>query len=99
MMGHLVDTYHDVQMKGIDFLRNIYATAGLSIRPKTQLSKLELLKEVARAWGLNPEQILIRETSSIPHASYSDQSIARDQAQIITEALKQAVKKELLQAV
>lgn len=98
-MGHIVDTYHDVQMKGIDYLRNIYATAGLSIRPKTQLSKLELLQEVARAWGINPEQILIREATSIPHASYSDNSITRDHAQILTEALKQAVKKELLQAV
>ena len=33
MMGHTVDTYHDIQSKGIEFLRNVYASAGLSIKP------------------------------------------------------------------
>lgn len=28
--GHIVSTYHDIQSKGIEFLRSIYATAGLS---------------------------------------------------------------------
>ena len=30
MMGHTVDTYHDIQMKGFDFLRNIYSASGTS---------------------------------------------------------------------
>jgi hypothetical protein len=36
MMGHTVDTYHDIQMKGVEFLRGIYVASGLSIRPKTR---------------------------------------------------------------
>ena len=60
-MGHMVGTYYDIQMKGIDFLRNVYATSGLAIKPKTQVSKVEDLKEIIRAWGMNPEQLLTRE--------------------------------------
>jgi site-specific recombinase XerD len=35
MMGHTISAYHDIKMKGIEFLRNIYIASGLSIRPKT----------------------------------------------------------------
>ena len=61
MMGHTVDTYHDIQSLGIDKLRNVYAASGLAIRRKTQVSKLETLKEIIRAWGMNPEQYLTRD--------------------------------------
>jgi hypothetical protein len=60
MMGHTIDTYHDIQSIVIDKLRNAYAAAGLSIKPKTQVSKVEALKEIIRAWGMNPEQLLSR---------------------------------------
>jgi hypothetical protein len=33
MMGHTVDTYHDLQSKGVEFLPNLYASAGISIGP------------------------------------------------------------------
>ena len=46
MMGHTVDTYHDIQSIGIDKLRNVYASSGLSIRKKTQISKIDTLKEM-----------------------------------------------------
>ena len=60
MMGHTVDTYHDIQSIGIDRLRGVYVASGLAIRRKTQVSKVEALKEIIRAWGMNPEQILTR---------------------------------------
>jgi hypothetical protein len=34
MMGHKINTYNDVQMKGMEFLRNVYAASGLSISQK-----------------------------------------------------------------
>lgn len=49
MMGHRISTYHDVQMKGIEFLRGVYAASGISIKPKTRVSKIEALKEIIRA--------------------------------------------------
>ncbi|MCW4044778.1 MAG: site-specific integrase [Candidatus Bathyarchaeota archaeon] len=60
MMGHTVDTYHDIQSIGLDKLRNIYAASGLSIKQKTNISKIDALKEIIRAWGMNPEQLLTR---------------------------------------
>jgi len=48
-MGHKIDRYHDIEMKGVEFLRNSYISSGLSIRPKTRLSKIEALKETIRA--------------------------------------------------
>jgi len=66
MMGHKVSTYHDVKMKGIEFLRNIYNAAGLSVRPRTRVSKIDALKEIIRAWGMNPEELLTKQALSSP---------------------------------
>jgi hypothetical protein len=58
-------TYHDIQSLGIDRMRSIYAAAGLAIRKKTQVSKLDTIKEMMRALGENPEQYLSREALSM----------------------------------
>jgi integrase len=63
-MGHTLDTYHDIQSIGIEKLRNVYSAAGLAIRPKTQISKLEQIKEMVRALGMNPEQVLAKDALS-----------------------------------
>jgi hypothetical protein len=52
--------------KGIKYLRGIYMALGLSIRPKTRVSKIDALKEIIRAWGLNPEEILTRDALARP---------------------------------
>jgi len=96
-MGHKISTYHDIEMKGIDFLRNVYAASGLSIKLKTQLSKIGALKEIIRAWGMDPEEILTKRALTTPHRTYADTS-ARE-ADAVTElrkALKEMTRKELL---
>jgi integrase len=60
MMGHKVDTYHDIKMKGIEYLRGVYLTSGIGIQPKIRLTKIDVLKEIICAWGLKPEEILTR---------------------------------------
>ncbi|WNZ30064.1 MAG: site-specific integrase [Candidatus Bathyarchaeota archaeon] len=96
MMGHTIDVYHDIQMKGIDYLRNIYAASGLSIAPKTQTSKIDALKEIIRAWGLNPEEILTREAMTTPHRTViCQQNQENKQMKILCDALKAEMKKEL----
>jgi hypothetical protein len=95
MMGHTVDTYHDIEMKGIEFLRNIYATSGLSIKPKTKVSKIDTLKEIIRAWGLNPEQILTREALAQDAAVHIDQERRADnELQILGNTLKELIRQE-----
>jgi hypothetical protein len=94
-----MSTYHDLQMKGIDFLRNIYAASGLSIRPKTQLSKIDTLKEIIRAWGMNPEQILTREALTQPNRTVilgTSAGSENNEVQALSAALKDMMRKELL---
>jgi len=89
MMGHTIDVYHDIQMKGIDYLRNIYAASGLCIAPKTQTTKMDALKEIIRAWGLNPEEILTKEAMIMPHRTViGQQDLENNQMKILCNALK-----------
>ena len=61
MMGHTINVYEDVQSLGIETLRNMYTSAGLVIRPKTKANRIDQLKEIIRAWGDNPEEILSKD--------------------------------------
>jgi len=95
MMGHIISTYHDIQMEGIEFLRGVYAASGLCIKPKTKPSRIEMLKEMVRALGLNPEEILTKEALTMPHRTVI--MAGRDESQIETllKALKHKLKQEL----
>ena len=93
MMGHTISTYNDVKMKGTEFLRNLYATCELSIRPKTKISKIDQLKLIIEAWGLNPNEILSRDALMMPHATVVDGE--QNKIEILNQALKQAIVKEL----
>jgi len=61
MMGHTLSIYHDVKMKGVDFLRAVYLASGFSIQPRTKASKIIDLIEIINSWGLNPEEFLTQE--------------------------------------
>jgi site-specific recombinase XerD len=96
MMGHTVSTYHDIQMKGIEYLRGIYAASGLSIKPKTRVNKIEALKEIIRAWGLNPEEILTKEAIKRPNATIiSREQLEESQLHQLSLALKEQLLKEI----
>jgi len=96
MMGHTISTYHDIQMKGVEFLRGIYIASGLSIKPKTRISKIDALKEIIRAWGMNPEEILTRQALTEPHRTVIDRSqMEQSQIQQLSIALKQELLKEI----
>jgi len=99
MMGHKISTYHDVKMKGVGFLRNIYAASGLSIRPKTRVSKIEALKEIIRAWDMDPEEILTKKALANPHRVYAgSRDREEDQVRALSAALKDMMRKELINA-
>lgn len=97
MMGHTVDTYYDIQSKGVEFLRNVYASAALSIRPRSDYTKIDMLKELMRAWGLEPEKILTGEALSEPHRTYvSPEEREKEEIRLLGLALRDSLKKELL---
>jgi site-specific recombinase XerD len=95
MMGHTVDIYDDIQSLGVDKLRNIYAASSLAIRQKTQVSKVEALKEIIRAWGLNPEQILTRDALAEGAATCkSPEDFESHQLTVLGSQLKQLIRQE-----
>lgn len=99
IMGHTISTYHDIQMKGIEFLRGIYAASGLSIKPKTKPSRIEMLKEMVRALGLNPDEILTKKALTMPHRTVIKANVEANHEQFqlntLLGALKQMLKQEL----
>ena len=74
MMGHIVDTYHDVQSRGVEFLRNIYAKSQLCIRPQPQRQDMEMvkrvLKELSTRIGREAAKTLVQETFAEPQMAY-----------------------------
>jgi hypothetical protein len=56
----------------IEHIRNIYATSGLSIRPRTELNKIETIKALAITFGLDPNVILSKEALQKPHRTIID---------------------------
>jgi len=96
MMGHTIGTYHDIQSLGIDSLRAIYHSAGLSIRPKTRVNKLDTLKEVARALGINPEQTLTKEALAQGAITYNDTvELENNQLTVLMRQIANLIKAEV----
>ena len=82
-------------MKGIEFLRNIYAASGLSIQPKTRVGKIEALKEIIRAWGLNPDHVLTREALTQGATVHIDSETRMSgELQILSKTLKELIRQE-----
>jgi hypothetical protein len=70
--------------------------AKLRIKPKTRLSKIDALKEIIRAWGLNPEEILTKDALTRPNRTVIDNSqLENHQLTQLTIALKQQMLKEI----
>ncbi len=83
-------------MKGIEYLRGIYTASGLSIRPKTRVSKIDALKEIIRAWGLNPDEILTKDALTRPNATMASRNELQDhQLHQLSIALKQELLREI----
>ena len=89
-MGHVTDTYNQVQSLGIEKQRQEYASSGLSIKPQTQISKLETIKEIIRAMGENPDKILTREALIEPATTtISPEEYGNHHTQILQQYLRQ----------
>src|SRR5947199_9292218 len=71
-MGHKGSTYHDIQMKGVEFLRKLYANAGFSSRPQARNGKVDLFKQMARPVGASSTEIKeALEALAEPHRIYA----------------------------
>jgi site-specific recombinase XerD len=97
MMGHTITAYHDIQSKGVEFLRSLYGNSGLRIRPRNALTTKDQLRAMARGFGLSPEEAARLLTSSELHRTYVTQE-QRDEHEIkmLCEAITERVKMKIL---
>jgi len=96
MMGHVVDTYHDIQSKGIEFLRNVYAKADYHIRRENKTTPKEMLKRMVRSIGLDPEKVLSREALGEPHRIYATpQEREKEETTLLVKAFVDSIKTQL----
>jgi hypothetical protein len=82
-------------MKGIEFLRGICLSSNVSIKPKTKSYKLEMLKSVIRAYGMDPEKVLMKEAFTEPHRFIQHSDVLEDHVQILSRTLREILAKEL----
>ena len=72
-------------------------SSGLSIKPKIKTNKIDQLKLMIEAWGMNPDEILTRQALSQPHRVYgTPYERQENHAKTLRHALKEMMKKELL---
>ena len=95
VIGHTISTYHDIQMKGVEFLRGIYAASGLSRAQKAAPNRIQILKEIVRSFGLNPDEILTREALEKPHRTVIGTNVGTGHIDTLLKALKHKLKEEL----
>lgn len=93
MMGHKVSTYNDIKGQGVEYLRGLYVSSGLSIKPKTVLAQGEQIKSIIRSFGLDPDKILVKDAFISPHRTVVDPE--QHKIEVLNQALKQAIIAEL----
>jgi hypothetical protein len=54
-------------------------TSGIGIQPKIRLNKIDVLKEIMCAWGLNPEELLTRKALEQSQATAINQNQPKNQ--------------------
>jgi len=85
-MGHVLDTYHDIQSIGLEKLRGVYSKAGLSIRLKPKLGEIDQLKQLAKVLGLDPKQVFSQ--SVLVDGAITEQNIEERQLLVLRERLR-----------
>ena len=99
MMGHTISTYHDIEMKGIEFLRVEYAKAGLTIKPKSDTNKMAIVRDFLKSMGLKPEEVLSKEAQAMPHrtvVSFAQRLSEQQQIDVMMRALMQKLKQDII---
>jgi len=92
MMGHKISTYHDIKMKGVEFLRNIYAAVDLRIRPKEKADIYDFVEDILKSRNYFVNRELLRKAIVKPHRTV----FAEDRKALIREAFMEMLRKELL---
>ncbi|MFH1328592.1 MAG: hypothetical protein ABIH76_07125 [Candidatus Bathyarchaeota archaeon] len=63
--------------------------------PKIKVSKIDALKEIMRAWGLNPDELLVKDAQAEPHRIIVGELKAEHELLTLRNAFKEILKREL----
>ena len=95
MMGHTIDTYHDIQSIGIDKLRNVYAAQDFRLDQKHRSAKLKPSKKSYAHGGMNSEQLLTRNALvEIAITCTNQTDIENHQLALLSNQLKEFIRNE-----
>ena len=96
MMGHKISTYHDIKMKGIEFLRNIYTQADLRITPREKADIYDFIEDILRNRGYTVNRELLRRAI---HAKEPHRTVIwgeEERRSLIREAFPEMLHREIL---
>ena len=99
IMGHTISTYHDIEMKGIEFLRAEYAKSGLSMKPRGETSKMAIVRDFLKSMGLKPEEVLSKIAQAMPHravVAYPHGLSEQEQIEAMLRALMHKLKQDIV---
>jgi len=94
MMGHRISTYHDIRMKGIEFLRNVYAQADVGITPRGKVDMYDFIEDILRSRGYLVDREFLRRAIVQPHRTVVMGE--EERRQLIREAFLEMLRRELL---
>ena len=93
MMGHTISTYNDIKNRMED-LRAKYASAELSIKPKSRMSRIEQLRTLIETSQKALDELLSKEPMTEPHRTIVDETAQRA-LEALKAAFEKAIEKEL----
>ncbi len=88
--GHKNKLYNDVKSTGEEFHRNLYRKADLSITPRAQASRLDLLKQLVTSFGYNPDEVLRNDLTG-PHRIVIGADTEESDIAKLARVLRQAI--------
>jgi hypothetical protein len=101
MMGHTISTYHDIESRGIEFLRAEYAKANFTIEPQPVTNKMSIVYDLLKTLNLNPDQILSQQAQAMPHRTTIDytkqkETSEQEQVNVMLKALVDKIKQDVV---
>ncbi len=97
-MGHVVSTYNDIQMKGVDHLRGLYNLSGLCIRQKEKTDIYDFVEDILKGKGYDIDRELLRRAIAKPHRTVCSQmSIEEERKSAIRSGFIEMLREEFLE--
>ncbi|MDQ1280663.1 MAG: hypothetical protein QG670_1926 [Thermoproteota archaeon] len=98
LMGHIVSTYNNIEMKGIDYLRGLYAISELSIRQKEKADIYEFVEDILKGKGYDSNNELLRRAIAKSHRTVcSPVNPGEERKSAIRNGFMEMLRKEFLE--